>query len=227
MDAKTSSGSEMLMFAVVNLRGLFSIKYLTHTRTDVNSVKDEVKRFLTEHAPNAYGPREIAAAVGLAPSTIQGELNSLFKNNEIVKTSEGKYSVLPGVEGGLTPLPLQRVEAAARVWLRSTGMHKVRMLHDRPVVVAPEVVEALWLQKLVAECEVIRSRQRWKSDSHGRLEAALTRRYEADPSPHKMRARDSIMGELRRGLAEFNELGIETLELPKRLTLAALTERAN
>ena len=186
-------------------------------------MKDEVKRFLTERAPNAYGPREIAAAVGLAPSTVQGELNSLFKNKEIVRTFEGKYSVL----NASTPLPLQRAAAAARVWLRSTGMDKVRMPRGRPVVAAPEVVEALWMRRLLAECEIICSRQGWKSDAQKSLEAALTRRYEADPSTHKMRAHDSIMSELRRGLREFNELDIETLELPKKLTLAALAEGAN
>ena len=67
-----------------------------------------MKRYLAEHPSNTFGPREIAAAIGLAPSTVQGQLNSLYRNSEVVRTKGGKYQISarpllgPPLE---TPLP--------------------------------------------------------------------------------------------------------------------------
>lgn len=124
----------------------------------------------------------------------------------------------------MTPLQLQRVAAAARVWLQSTGVDKFRMLPGRPFAGSPEIVKALWMQRLLAECEVVRARRGWKSDLQASLEAALSQRIENDPSPHKTRTYHSLMEDLRNDLAEFNELGFEKLELPKVLTAARLMQ---
>ena len=98
------------------------------------------------------------------------------------------------------------------------------MLPGRPFAGSPEIVKALWMQRLLAECEVVRARRGWKSDLQASLEAALLQRIENDPSPHETRTYHSLMEDLRNDLAEFNELGFEKLELPKVLTAARLMQ---
>jgi hypothetical protein len=205
--------------------------------------KREAKDLVYFTILNALGPlpnRELFRAArqrpefgGLTDPALEKDVDRFVRRHKsrLEKDSLGKIgpksprpSSQQEAEHGITPLQLQRVTAAARVWLQSTGMDKFRMLPGRPFVGSPEVVKALWMQKLLAECEVVRARRGWRSDLQASLEAALSQRIENDPSPHKTRAYHSLMEELRNDLAGFNELGFEKLELPKVLTAARLMQ---